>query len=177
MLQIRNLRKSFGDLQVLKSIDLDVNKGDVVAILGPSGSGKTTMLRDLSRNLSRNGKTVCVVDERSEISGNFSGIPKYDLCGCDVLNGYPKAVAIIQALRTLSPDVIVCDEIGTSEESQEVLKGMNSGVSFILTAHASSVEEAKKRQAVQTLIGAFDNAVVLKGSDAPGVIESVVPLC
>lgn len=40
MLQIRNLRKSFGDLQVLKSIDLDVNKGDVVAILGPSGSGK-----------------------------------------------------------------------------------------------------------------------------------------
>ena len=38
MLQIRNLRKSFGDLQVLKGIDLDVNKGDVVAILGPSGS-------------------------------------------------------------------------------------------------------------------------------------------
>ena len=48
MLQIRNLRKSFGDLQVLKSIDLDVNKGDVVAILGPSGSGKTTMLRCLN---------------------------------------------------------------------------------------------------------------------------------
>ena len=48
MLQIRNLRKSFGDLQVLKSINLDVNKGDVVAILGPSGSGKTTMLRCLN---------------------------------------------------------------------------------------------------------------------------------
>ena len=48
MLQIRNLRKSFGNLQVLKSIDLDVNKGDVVAILGPSGSGKTTMLRCLN---------------------------------------------------------------------------------------------------------------------------------
>ena len=45
MLQIRNLRKSFGDLQVLKGVDLDVNKGDVVAILGSSGSGKTTMLR------------------------------------------------------------------------------------------------------------------------------------
>ena len=40
MLQIRNLRKSFGDLQVLKSIDLDVNKGDVVAILGPSRQRK-----------------------------------------------------------------------------------------------------------------------------------------
>ena len=48
MLQIRNLRKSFGDLQVLKGVDLDVNKGDVVAILGSSGSGKTTMLRCLN---------------------------------------------------------------------------------------------------------------------------------
>ena len=45
MLEIRNLRKAFGPLQVLKGIDLDVNKGDVVAILGSSGSGKTTMLR------------------------------------------------------------------------------------------------------------------------------------
>ena len=48
MLEIRNLRKAFGDLQVLKGIDLDVNKGDVVAILGASGSGKTTMLRCLN---------------------------------------------------------------------------------------------------------------------------------
>ena len=48
MLEIRNLRKAFGDVQVLKGIDLDVNKGDVVAILGASGSGKTTMLRCLN---------------------------------------------------------------------------------------------------------------------------------
>ena len=48
MLEIRNLRKAFGDLQVLKGVDLDVNKGDVVAILGASGSGKTTMLRCLN---------------------------------------------------------------------------------------------------------------------------------
>lgn len=48
MLEIRNLRKVFGPLQVLRGIDLDVNKGDVVAILGSSGSGKTTMLRCLN---------------------------------------------------------------------------------------------------------------------------------
>ena len=48
MLEIRNLRKAFGPLQVLKGIDLDVNKGDMVAILGSSGSGKTTMLRCLN---------------------------------------------------------------------------------------------------------------------------------
>ena len=45
MLEVRNLRKRFGDLEVLKGVSLSVNNGDVVAILGPSGSGKTTLLR------------------------------------------------------------------------------------------------------------------------------------
>ena len=63
MLQIRNLRKSFGDLQVLKSIDLDVNKGDVVAILGPSGSGKTTMLRCLNFLEKSDGGTMLFDDQ------------------------------------------------------------------------------------------------------------------
>ena len=45
MLEVKQIRKSFGDLAVLKQVDLQVNKGDVVAILGPSGSGKTTLLR------------------------------------------------------------------------------------------------------------------------------------
>ena len=48
MLEVKQIRKSFGDLEVLKQVDLQVNKGDVVAILGPSGSGKTTLLRCLN---------------------------------------------------------------------------------------------------------------------------------
>ena len=48
MLDIRDVRKSFDELTVLDGIDLDVNKGDVTAILGPSGSGKTTFLRCLN---------------------------------------------------------------------------------------------------------------------------------
>ena len=45
MIELRDLKKSFGELQVLDGISLQVEKGDVIAVLGPSGSGKTTMLR------------------------------------------------------------------------------------------------------------------------------------
>lgn len=45
LLEIKDIRKSFGNLNVLNGMDLTVNKGDVIAILGPSGSGKTTLLR------------------------------------------------------------------------------------------------------------------------------------
>jgi cystine transport system ATP-binding protein len=48
LLRVAGLRKSFGDNQVLKSIDLEVRRGQVVALIGPSGSGKTTVLRSLN---------------------------------------------------------------------------------------------------------------------------------
>jgi polar amino acid transport system ATP-binding protein len=49
IVRIQNLRKAFGELEVLKDIDMDVQKGEVVVILGPSGSGKSTMLRCINR--------------------------------------------------------------------------------------------------------------------------------
>lgn len=48
MLEVKNVKKSFGTNEILKGIDLTINKGEVVAIIGPSGSGKTTLLRCIS---------------------------------------------------------------------------------------------------------------------------------
>ena len=48
MLELRNVHKSFGDNEILKGVDLSVNKGDIIVILGPSGSGKTTLLRSIN---------------------------------------------------------------------------------------------------------------------------------
>ena len=49
VVSIQGLQKSFGDLHVLKGVDLDVHRGEVVVVLGPSGSGKSTMLRCINR--------------------------------------------------------------------------------------------------------------------------------
>lgn len=61
MIEIRNITKSFGDLQVLKGIDLHINKGEVVSIVGPSGAGKTTLLQILG-TLDKADSGTLVVD-------------------------------------------------------------------------------------------------------------------
>jgi ABC-type polar amino acid transport system ATPase subunit len=68
ILQVRGLRKSFGPLEVLKGIDLDVAKGEVVCVIGASGSGKSTLLRCLNLLESNNGGEI-----------TFNGKPVHDL--------------------------------------------------------------------------------------------------
>ncbi|WP_218957783.1 amino acid ABC transporter ATP-binding protein [Facklamia lactis] len=60
IIEVKGLKKSFGKHQVLKSIDMSVNKGEVVCIIGPSGSGKSTLLRCLNRLEKINGGTVVI---------------------------------------------------------------------------------------------------------------------
>lgn len=67
MLEIKNIKKSFGQTDVLHDISLSVNKGDVIAILGPSGSGKTTLLRCLNFLEKADGGTMTFDDETIEL--------------------------------------------------------------------------------------------------------------
>ena len=110
-------------------------------------------LRDIARNLSIRNIKTCIVDERGELGAMNEGVSPFTLGYlCDVLDMYPKAEGIFQALRTLSPRVIILDEIGNLEESESILQGMNSGVGFILSAHGSSLEDIKNRIGIRKLI-------------------------
>ena len=88
-----------------------------LVLVGPPGSGKTTLLRGVSALLSRAGKKVAVVDERMEIwpcgPGGFAApVPMH----CDVLSGCDKREGILSALRSLGPQVILCDELGDEND-------------------------------------------------------------
>lgn len=127
-------------------------------ILGPPCSGKTTVLRALAKDLGERFP-VSVIDEREELFPSCRPVP----LGCDVLRGYPKAVGVQQALRTLSPRVMVCDEIGTGAEVSALLEGLRSGVAFIASGHAYSEKDLFFRPPVRELFlcGGVDRVVFL----------------
>ena len=129
-----------------------------VVISGPPCSGKTTYLAALAKALSESD-SVAVIDERREL---FPDTASASL-PCEVLWDYPKQIGILQALRTLSPHVIICDEVGTLAEAEAMTDGFCSGVSIVFSAHAGSVEELFSRPPVRLLaeLGGVDLVIFL----------------
>jgi len=113
--------------------------GDVVnntLIVSPPMRGKTTMLRDIARQLSVMGKRVSVVDERREIAACTDGVPAFDLgANCDILSGAPKAEGMLFMLRSMSPEVIITDEIGGADDVAAIREIKKRGVKIITTLH------------------------------------------
>ena len=106
-------------------------------LVGEPGSGKTTVLRSMAQELARQKKLVSVIDERREL---FAGMPRRTFPGeaLDVISGIPKGQAVQMALRTLSPQVLLLDELGGMEEVSALEQGMFSGVDFVATLHAAT---------------------------------------
>ena len=123
-------------------------------------SGKTTVLRELAGLLSERYR-VTIIDSRNELSGSVRGTPTFDIGkNTDVLCGTEKSDGIMMALRTMSPEVIICDEIANDEEAVE--RCAYCGVKLIASAHAGSIAELEERFSGTRIMRYFDCAAVLK---------------
>lgn len=146
-----------------------------IMICGGVNSGKTTLLRDLCR-LTGNFRKTVLIDERNEVSCLHDGIPQNDVGAMtDIISNCSRADGIISAVRTLSPEVIVCDEIASISDSEAIINGIGCGVKVIVTAHGRSFGELMRRREISCLTenGLFDTVVFLKGASAAGEIREV----
>lgn len=151
-LNIRIARQIIGAANIIKEKIFSDNLENILIVALP-GVGKTTLLRDIVRQISNNGKNVGIVDERSEIAACYRGIPQNDIgIRSDVMDGVYKSDGIKILVRSMKPDFIATDEIGTEEDIEAIKYAINAGVKIIATAHGASMEDLKRRKKLYELV-------------------------
>lgn len=152
-------------------------------IISPPKCGKTTILRDLSREISNgvsryglDGKNVAIIDERSEIGACYRGVPQMDVgVRTDILDNCPKSQGIIMAIRSMAPQLIICDEIGTYKDMESIVAALNSGVNVITTIHGFNEKDLYNRPVFKEILEnkVFQRAVILSNKEGIATIEYI----
>jgi stage III sporulation protein AA len=144
-----------------------------VLICGGVGSGKTTLLRDTARILGNKYK-ISLIDCRGELGAVYNGVPAFDIGDCtDVFDGYEKGDGIDTAVRTMSPQIVIADEIGSMADITALEFAKLSGIAVIASIHGREIRDITAK-GVQD--GMFDYAVFLKGANEPAVIDKVIDI-
>ncbi len=182
-LNIRICREIKGCSNEIMKYIVENDRVNNTLIISPPKCGKTTILRDLARNISNGmpinnlrGKKVSIIDERSEIASCFNGIPQLDVgIRSDILDNCLKRDGMIMAIRSLSPEVLICDEIGTEGDIESLNMAFNSGVNIIVTIHGYSIEDIYKRKVFKDLLekSILEKVIVLSNRRGPGTVENI----
>ena len=136
-------------------------------IISPPGVGKTTVLRDIVRQISNCGYEVSLIDERTEIAACFNGIPQNDVGKrTDVMDGVNKDDGIRMMVRSMRPDFVATDEIGTDDDAEAIMYAINSGVKVIATAHGNNIQDLNRSERLKKLIehGLFKKIIVMSNT-------------
>ena len=150
-------------------------------VISPPRCGKTTLIRDLIRQISDGntyvkGCTVGVVDERSEIGGCYLGVAQNELgMRTDVLDCCPKAEGMIMLIRSMAPQVIAVDEIGSLEDIHAIEYAMQCGCKMIASVHGLTMDEAHEKPVLGRLIKErrFERYILLGNEKRPGEVKAV----
>ncbi|HWT27864.1 MAG TPA: stage III sporulation protein AA, partial [Mobilitalea sp.] len=150
-------------------------------IISPPRCGKTTLLRDIIRQLSDgskylSGMSVGVVDERSEIGACYMGVPQNELgIRTDILDCCPKAKGMLMLIRSMSPQIIAVDEIGSREDLEAIDYVIGCGCKLIATVHGSSIEDIRSKPILSELVQKklFERYIILSNGTGIGHLEEI----
>ncbi|SDB99892.1 stage III sporulation protein AA [Pelagirhabdus alkalitolerans] len=166
---IRIAKESIGISESIIHHLRDNNRYFNTLLIGPPQSGKTTLLRDIARYIGSGSnkhpaQKVLIIDERSEIAGCVDGAPQFNLGRrTDVLDHCPKYEGMMLAIRSMSPDVLIVDEIGSALDLEAIQDCLKAGVTVFCSAHSDDLEQLKKRKNFQSIIDSnlFSRYVVI----------------
>lgn len=160
-----------------------ISRGRVLRTLlaAPPGVGKTTLLRDMVRQLSDGAAGIAplnigVADERMELGAVCGGEPQLDLGSrTDIISACDKARAVAILLRSMGPQLVVTDEIGSAADAQALSDALNAGVGVLASAHAASYGELLARPHLGELAAAgFFERVIFPVRRGGGVFPGAV---